>query len=312
VTSYIPAPPDHGDTGWDTYVVAADTALDEGLTAHSAQTTSAHGGIVGNTDPRLSDARTPVSHATSHQVGQSDALSPASIGAVGTDQLGVPSGVATLDGAGKNVQPPLDHTHNLSVKDNSGTLYTPSILDFLNTSLLNYNSGTGTLTIDLRTQGEVKRIQTATADRSITNSTTTQTASDLTKALVAGDRFDFYYFIVAQSTTAAGFKCIVNAPSGSNLSMNMFGPQASQTSFDSTVLRFPTIDIPTNGPQQFGGFGDASGINKTAVRIEGSVDMPTGTSAGNLVFKFAQTTATSGVTTSLVPFHSKLILVRAA
>ena len=49
--------------------------------AHAALTTSAHGGIVASTDARLSDARTPLAHKTSHATGGSDALTAADIGA---------------------------------------------------------------------------------------------------------------------------------------------------------------------------------------------------------------------------------------
>lgn len=50
--------------------------------AHAALTTSAHGGIVASTDARLSDARTPLAHKTSHATGGSDALTAADIGAL--------------------------------------------------------------------------------------------------------------------------------------------------------------------------------------------------------------------------------------
>lgn len=42
--------------------------------AHAALTTTAHGGIVASTDPRLTDARTPTTHAISHQSGGTDPL----------------------------------------------------------------------------------------------------------------------------------------------------------------------------------------------------------------------------------------------
>lgn len=45
---------------------AADTSNASGLAAHAALTTTAHGGIVAGTDPRLTDARTPTAHASTH------------------------------------------------------------------------------------------------------------------------------------------------------------------------------------------------------------------------------------------------------
>lgn len=59
------------------------SAADVGATAaaHAIETTSAHGGIVADDDSRLSDARTPVAHALSHNSGGVDAIAPADIGA---------------------------------------------------------------------------------------------------------------------------------------------------------------------------------------------------------------------------------------
>lgn len=45
-----------------------------GLDAHASSTTGAHGGIVSATDARLTDARTPTAHKSSHAPGGSDVL----------------------------------------------------------------------------------------------------------------------------------------------------------------------------------------------------------------------------------------------
>ena len=56
-------------------------ALESALVAHENLTTTAHGGIVASTDSRLTNARTPTAHASTHASGGSDPVSPASIGA---------------------------------------------------------------------------------------------------------------------------------------------------------------------------------------------------------------------------------------
>lgn len=64
---------------------AADMATQAELDAHAALTTSAHGGIVASSDSRLTDARTPTAHASSHQTGGSDALDLALLAGTLTD-----------------------------------------------------------------------------------------------------------------------------------------------------------------------------------------------------------------------------------
>jgi hypothetical protein len=61
-----------------------DPVASAALVTHEALTTSAHGGIVAASDPRLTDARTPTSHASSHQPGGSDAMAVDAAAAVGS------------------------------------------------------------------------------------------------------------------------------------------------------------------------------------------------------------------------------------
>ncbi len=88
---------------------------------HEAQTTTAHGGIVADGDPRLDDAREPTAHAASHKTAGGDALTPGDIGAASaaevtaekeareaadalrqlTSQKGSANGYASLEAAGK-------------------------------------------------------------------------------------------------------------------------------------------------------------------------------------------------------------------
>ena len=58
-------------------VTAEATARASADSAHAALTTSAHGGIVASTDARLSDARTPTTHAATHQHGGGDEIATA-------------------------------------------------------------------------------------------------------------------------------------------------------------------------------------------------------------------------------------------
>jgi len=53
--------------------------------AHASLTTSTHGGIVAASDGRLSDARTPTAHHTSHEAGGSDVVAHQSLSGAGTN-----------------------------------------------------------------------------------------------------------------------------------------------------------------------------------------------------------------------------------
>ena len=65
-SDHVHAMPSAGDVGADVAGAAAAVAGD--LSTHESLTTTAHGGIVGDTDARLTDARTPLAHTH----GQSD------------------------------------------------------------------------------------------------------------------------------------------------------------------------------------------------------------------------------------------------
>lgn len=57
------------------------------------------GNPVRNDDSRLSDARTPTAHHTTHSTGGTDAIAPGDIGAEATTHKGAASGYASLDGS---------------------------------------------------------------------------------------------------------------------------------------------------------------------------------------------------------------------
>ena len=65
-SDHVHAMPSAADVGADPAGAAAAVAGD--LSSHESLTTTAHGGIVGDTDARLTDARTPLAHTH----GQSD------------------------------------------------------------------------------------------------------------------------------------------------------------------------------------------------------------------------------------------------
>ncbi len=79
---------------------SAAGAVADDLGAHEGLTTGAHGGIVASNDSRLTDARTPTSHAASHADGGSDEValdgSQITTGTVATARLSVGSTNGTV------------------------------------------------------------------------------------------------------------------------------------------------------------------------------------------------------------------------
>ncbi len=75
-------------------VAAEASARAAADTAHAGLTTSAHGGIVSSSDARLSDARTPIAHAATHQHGGGDEIATATPGANAIPKTGA---AANLD-----------------------------------------------------------------------------------------------------------------------------------------------------------------------------------------------------------------------
>lgn len=63
-------------------VAGSAAAVQGNLTNHELLTTTAHGGIVADTDPRLTDNRDPNLHASTHFSGGTDEITPTDIGAV--------------------------------------------------------------------------------------------------------------------------------------------------------------------------------------------------------------------------------------
>lgn len=59
----------------ESFATGAASTVQGNLTTHTGLTTTAHGGIVASTDSRLTDARTPTAHASSHAAAGSDPLS---------------------------------------------------------------------------------------------------------------------------------------------------------------------------------------------------------------------------------------------
>jgi hypothetical protein len=63
---------------------AVDMATQAELDTHTTLTTTAHGGIVASTDPRLTDARAPTAHHATHEPGGTDAMAVDAAAATGS------------------------------------------------------------------------------------------------------------------------------------------------------------------------------------------------------------------------------------
>lgn len=74
-----------------------DPVASPAVSAHAALTTSAHGGIVSSSDSRLTNARTPTAHKSTHATGGTDVLAPSDIGAA--TAASVVTAQSTADGA---------------------------------------------------------------------------------------------------------------------------------------------------------------------------------------------------------------------
>lgn len=89
----------------------ADTTISGSLATHTALTTTAHGGIVADTDLRLTNARTPTAHASTHAAAGGDPITIAEsqVTNLATDlaakevaaNKGQANGYASLDGSAK-------------------------------------------------------------------------------------------------------------------------------------------------------------------------------------------------------------------
>jgi hypothetical protein len=279
---------------------AAYSVLANGLNLRPATTTTTTGGS--------SSGGAPAAHAPTHAVGGTDVVSPDAIGAVANTRVAATLGIATLDINSNVVQQPPLHYHALRIMDSGGTEYDRGKLDIY--------AGTGGIVDDpandrvqlILPTPIIQRV-TSTAVNSVTNSATLTEIPDLTVPLAAGDALDFDLRMQVSSTTAAGLKVAIVGPTGSTMNYSIWGPQSTQTSFDSTVLRFVTLNSPTAADQQFGGFGDSPAM--TTIRASGTVSCPTGVS-GSLQVKIRQATATSGITTSVVPTVSRSAITRFA
>lgn len=92
-------------------------------------------GLVGTTDPRLSDARTPTAHTTSHATGGTDALTAADIGAA--EETHDHAAAAITSGVIAPERSPGDVPADPSVDDKEGD----SALEFVVASLWDAYSG---------------------------------------------------------------------------------------------------------------------------------------------------------------------------
>jgi hypothetical protein len=79
----------------DVGTAAGTVAAGDTVASHTSSTTGAHGGIVASNDARLSDARPPTLHSTTHFAGAGDVLTPGNIGAATASDLSNHTGMTT-------------------------------------------------------------------------------------------------------------------------------------------------------------------------------------------------------------------------
>jgi len=93
------------DHGHSEYALASDsrfpTTDEKNALLGTNGSPSASNRYVTDSDPRLTDARSPLSHASTHFSNGSDPITPADIGAIDSTEKGIANGIATLDSNGK-------------------------------------------------------------------------------------------------------------------------------------------------------------------------------------------------------------------
>lgn len=279
---WTPDIPAHGDLNWDAYVTAADSALDQALFDHSQENTSAHGGIVAANDPRLSDARTPLGHASTHGLGQQDQITPASIGAVGTALLGASNGVATLDASGNNAQSPQAHTHQAysRIRVNGADMNQRTKLNFVGASVTDDPTNDATVVTVTANYAPIEMV--VAADVSKASNTSFSPITGLSFSIEANATYLLDMCLVYQAGGTGDLDLRISGPAGSTVVGTLVGNNGAAGNDAAGVKRGLLFGATGTSVGPFGGFGSNGSVDGQRIRIVN------GATAGTISIDFAQ------------------------
>ncbi len=228
-----------------------------GRKSHDKPGSSGGGGGVSTSDPRLSDARTPTAHASTHAPAASDDLTSALSATAPPVALGT---AAAGTGTGFERQGHVHPTTGLATSTHAAT---------------HQPGGT-----------DPTLLYVAPASNQVATASSTVLANDtgMVLALAASSTYMLDALIVYDGPATGDFKIQFNGPTGATADLHVSAYNAS------LGVTHPVIAIATSLI-----VGAAAVGTKVGARVTGRVVVST--TAGNLQMQIAQGTADAGVTT---------------